>query len=275
MKGYVYVISNPGMPGLVKVGFSMKDPELRAQELNHTGTPHPYVVDYWVLVENPEQIEQRAHRAMKNLREGKEWFRCSREEAVVAIQTIVGAGVLLEEFPHADREKAKEIRRMRELEENRARQELERAKMLAEEKKRMEDVCRQEVVRIKNEHKEITEKYEEKLKKLAQRTVVSFWKLWVAAIPLLEVYFVIVRINLNRPPFDFNLVWGGIILSIPVAVFAWLVTQGWWYCWGASRSEPFRSLLQERDSKLKACRQGTTLNLPCGETLNVSPGTGR
>ena len=43
MKGWVYVISNQAMPDLVKVGFSTKDPTLRASELNHTGSPHPYV----------------------------------------------------------------------------------------------------------------------------------------------------------------------------------------------------------------------------------------
>lgn len=50
------------MPGLVKVGFSTKDPELRASELNNTGAPHPYVVDYDALVENSRDIEQRVHR---------------------------------------------------------------------------------------------------------------------------------------------------------------------------------------------------------------------
>jgi hypothetical protein len=46
MKGWVYVITNLAMPGLVKVGYSRKDPELRAAELNSTGTPHPFVVEY-------------------------------------------------------------------------------------------------------------------------------------------------------------------------------------------------------------------------------------
>jgi len=33
MKGWVYVITNKAMPGLVKIGFSMKDTEIRASEL--------------------------------------------------------------------------------------------------------------------------------------------------------------------------------------------------------------------------------------------------
>lgn len=46
VKGWVSVILNLLMPGLVKVGYSRRDPELRAKELHHPGSPHPYIVDY-------------------------------------------------------------------------------------------------------------------------------------------------------------------------------------------------------------------------------------
>lgn len=62
------------MPGLVKVGFSSKDPDLRASELNHTGSPHPYIVDYEVLTEHPRDIEQRVHRKLSEYREGGSGF---------------------------------------------------------------------------------------------------------------------------------------------------------------------------------------------------------
>jgi hypothetical protein len=84
MKGWVYIISNQAMPGLVKVGHTLKDPELRAAELFHTGTPYSYVVEYEVLIEEPSKMERRAHQFLANKREGKEWFRCSAEEAVAA-----------------------------------------------------------------------------------------------------------------------------------------------------------------------------------------------
>jgi hypothetical protein len=91
MKGWVYVISNKGLPDLVKVGFSTKDPELRAKGLNHTGSPHPYLVDYESLVEEPYQVEQKTHKVLSEYREGKEWFRCSAEVAIAAInlKTVV------------------------------------------------------------------------------------------------------------------------------------------------------------------------------------------
>ena len=65
MKGWVYVISNISMQGIVKVGYSTKDPELRAEELNHTGAPHPYLVDYDMLVENPRKVKPQAQTILR------------------------------------------------------------------------------------------------------------------------------------------------------------------------------------------------------------------
>ncbi len=65
MKGWVYVISNRAMSGLVKVGYSMKDPRIRAEELDHTGSPHPYEVEYEVHVDNPKEVESKTHSQLK------------------------------------------------------------------------------------------------------------------------------------------------------------------------------------------------------------------
>lgn len=86
MKGWGYVISNKARQDLVKVGFSTKAPELRAAELNHTGSPHPYVIEYEMLIENPNESEQKTHQLLFSKRKAKEWFRCSAEEAVAAIK---------------------------------------------------------------------------------------------------------------------------------------------------------------------------------------------
>jgi hypothetical protein len=109
MKGWVYVITNKAMPGLIKVGYSTRDPEVRAAELNHTGAPHPYMVAYEVLVDNPRQIEKTAHTHLKPYKEGKEWFRCTPEEAVVALKTIVGTLAYLEHFKRVDRLKVEAL----------------------------------------------------------------------------------------------------------------------------------------------------------------------
>ena len=109
MKGWVYVITNQAMPGLVKVGYSTKDPELRAGELNHTGSPHAYLVEYELLIDETDKVEQGTHRFLSSKREAKEWFRCSPEEAIVAIKQIAGSGAIFETYNRADREKAQAL----------------------------------------------------------------------------------------------------------------------------------------------------------------------
>ncbi|WP_287602930.1 GIY-YIG nuclease family protein [Thiothrix sp.] len=88
MKGWVYIITNDAMPDLIKIGYSRKDPYERAKELNHTGAPLPFKVEYEVLVENPYLIEQKAHQKLHNKRVGKEWFRCSVHEGASVIDCL-------------------------------------------------------------------------------------------------------------------------------------------------------------------------------------------
>jgi hypothetical protein len=114
MKGWVYIISNPAMPGLIKVGHSTKDPELRARELNHTGSPHPYIVEYEMLIEEPFRVEQQVHKALVSCRERKEWFRCLAEEAVAVIQRVIEGKAINETFKRVERKRAERIRKEQE-----------------------------------------------------------------------------------------------------------------------------------------------------------------
>lgn len=127
MKGWVYVISNRAMPGLVKIGYSTKDPELRADELDHTGVPHPYLVEYELLINEPYQIEQKTHKLLFAKREAKEWFRCTPEEAVVAIKQIAGDAPITETYKRADRTKAEALHQqeLAQLKQLQAEQEIE------------------------------------------------------------------------------------------------------------------------------------------------------
>jgi hypothetical protein len=98
IRGWVYIITNPAMPGLVKVGYSSKDPRLRASELNSTGLPHSYDLIYDALVQDPREIERTVHQALRHSHEGKEWFRCSPMEAMSTIKRAVSRGILAESF---------------------------------------------------------------------------------------------------------------------------------------------------------------------------------
>ncbi len=98
IRGWVYIIINQAMPDLVKIGYSTKDPIMRAQELNNTGSPHPYIVAYDVLVHDPKKFEHQIHETCKNKREGKEWFNLSVPDAIVVIRNVTGDSVLLEKL---------------------------------------------------------------------------------------------------------------------------------------------------------------------------------
>ena len=82
-KGYVYILSNPSMPGLVKIGRTMRSVEGRASELYQTGVPTPFVVEHAVLSPDCVELESDIHRMMPDLRVGmgREFFRCDPGKA--------------------------------------------------------------------------------------------------------------------------------------------------------------------------------------------------
>lgn len=78
------------MPGLVKIGFSLKVPTERALELSTTGVPMPFDVEYYCLVEDPAALEIAAHQALSAQRQSadREFFRMSVRDAIAAIKGL-------------------------------------------------------------------------------------------------------------------------------------------------------------------------------------------
>jgi len=98
IRGWVYVITNDSLKGLVKIGYTLKDPTLRSKELRSSGIPHSYNLAYEILTINPRDVEQKTHSILKEYRENKEWFRCSISQAVSTIKSIVNENKLYEKF---------------------------------------------------------------------------------------------------------------------------------------------------------------------------------
>jgi hypothetical protein len=99
VRGWVYVLTNRAMAGLVKIGFSTKDPSLRAAELEGTGLPHPFEVVFDVLVIEPQAVEQAVHKLLKAQHESKEFFKTDPAAAARAIREAIsmqGKKILLE-----------------------------------------------------------------------------------------------------------------------------------------------------------------------------------
>jgi hypothetical protein len=68
MSGYVYILSNPSMPGLLKIGRSVNGGQSRAKNMYQTGVPSPFVLEFEMLVDCPEDVEALAHEALQGNR---------------------------------------------------------------------------------------------------------------------------------------------------------------------------------------------------------------
>ena len=93
MKQYVYVMSCPSLPHMVKIGFSV-DCKSRANGLSSSGCPLPFRVRKKWLVDNARNLEKTVHRYLSFCRisTNREFFGISVEKAVDAINTIIETG---------------------------------------------------------------------------------------------------------------------------------------------------------------------------------------
>ena len=93
-EGWIYVLSNPSMPGIVKIGMTTISPELRCKELSSsTGVPTPFVLQKAFHVDKPREVEKYIHQKLSLFRisDRREFF----EVAVSAVaDVLVEFGVL-------------------------------------------------------------------------------------------------------------------------------------------------------------------------------------
>mgnify|MGYP002144210229 CR=1 FL=1 len=92
MSEYIYILSNPSMPNLIKVGKTTKHPSKRMSELHSTGVPTPFELEFSAMVDNCGFSELAAHRALANYRvTGKrEFFRISVKKAIELRDNFLG-----------------------------------------------------------------------------------------------------------------------------------------------------------------------------------------
>lgn len=89
-KGYVYVLSNPGMPGLCKIGRSINGGRDRANEIDGTGVPFPFEVEFECLFEDCVFAEARVHQDLSRFRINprREFFNVEPVEAKEAVLRV-------------------------------------------------------------------------------------------------------------------------------------------------------------------------------------------
>ena len=89
--GIVYLLTNPCMPGLVKIGMTtQKEIEQRMKELYTTGVPLPFECPFACKVKKSDcaKIEKALHTAFapQRINENREFFRIQVEQAKVILE---------------------------------------------------------------------------------------------------------------------------------------------------------------------------------------------
>ncbi len=90
VNGYIYLLSNPKMSGLLKIGFSTRPVEERVAELSSaTGVPAPFELEAYFLSTEPEVHEQQIHAKLAAHRiKGKEFFELPIPRALQVVESI-------------------------------------------------------------------------------------------------------------------------------------------------------------------------------------------
>lgn len=89
--GTVYILTNPSMPGLVKIGMTdQNDVGVRVGQLYTTGVPFPFTVEFAGFVPNPAEVEQAFHIAFAphRINPKREFFRIEPEQAIAILKLL-------------------------------------------------------------------------------------------------------------------------------------------------------------------------------------------
>jgi hypothetical protein len=90
--GYIYILSNPAMPGILKIGRSNRGGSVRAAECytGATGVPSPFVLEFEISTKQPRHDESRVHSMLDAYRvNGKrEFFAVDLGQAVKTVADV-------------------------------------------------------------------------------------------------------------------------------------------------------------------------------------------
>lgn len=104
--GIVYVLTNPAMPGLVKIGKTARESvDARLRELYSTGVPVPFECAYAGRIEDEGKVEKAFHLAFGPYRinSRREFFKIEPEQAIALLEIMVVENVTPEIQKEADR----------------------------------------------------------------------------------------------------------------------------------------------------------------------------
>jgi hypothetical protein len=88
--GYIYVLANSAMPGLVKIGKTTRLPSARAEELSGvTGVATPFIIVYEEFFDDCDSVEAFVHHKLSDgglrISENREFFRAPVSDVIKVI----------------------------------------------------------------------------------------------------------------------------------------------------------------------------------------------
>lgn len=91
-KEIIYIMSNPTFPGLLKIGYTGKEIEIRRKDLSKaTGVPTPFKVEFiYKLHSRGEELEREIHSYLKEYRTSnqREFFEMGLKQAIEAVKNV-------------------------------------------------------------------------------------------------------------------------------------------------------------------------------------------
>jgi len=90
-KSWVYILSNPSSPGLLKIGYTKTEPEIRAKQISSaTGVAQPYIVEWAFKCHDGDLLENEVHKHLDGYRvaTNREFFQMDINEAKKAIEFL-------------------------------------------------------------------------------------------------------------------------------------------------------------------------------------------
>jgi len=88
---WVYILSNPTQPGLLKIGYTKNTPDERARQIsNATGVPIPYKVEWAFHCYDGFGLEQEVHHKLDTYRVNnhREFFQIDLTEAQKTVKEL-------------------------------------------------------------------------------------------------------------------------------------------------------------------------------------------
>jgi hypothetical protein len=92
-KGCVYVLTNPMLSDVVKIGYTKRSAEKRAREISSgTGVVGHWEVAYEIGTARPKRTEKKVHKRLSHqkIQDGGEFFKVEPEEAARVIKKVRG-----------------------------------------------------------------------------------------------------------------------------------------------------------------------------------------